>query len=387
MAKTKEEDSLLRVKSAGINLRWYRIIPFVLFFIFIIIVIMEVTVRGFWHIRYGVPFRDPDLILYSYYPELRFVDHWKPSHQDDYLDILLLGGSVLDLSWGTVHHELREQLARAGYHKVRIFNLAKPAHTSRDSLLKYAALGQSRFELVVFYHGINESRTNNVPPELFRQDYSHYSWYEFVNDLSRFHNRAFIALPYTLRHMAIRLKQIIKKNNYILEDAPSKEWVGYGETINSAKSFENNLKAILELASKQNDKVMLMTFAVHIPADYTDEGFKTIRLDYLTHRFPVKLWGAPQNVLKSVTAHNEVVKRLISRHKKILFVDQANLMKKSFQYFNDACHLTTLGSSMFVKHLLEVFLPTLQSDCLPGNESKQGIKVIVSGKNKNSKSY
>ena len=61
--------------------------------------------------------------------------------------------------------ELREQLAYLGQRNVRIFNLAMPAHTSRDSWLKYAALRDARFDLVIFYHGINEARVNNAPPE------------------------------------------------------------------------------------------------------------------------------------------------------------------------------------------------------------------------------
>ena len=68
-------------------------------------------------------------------------------------------------------------------------------HTSRDSWLKYAALGEARFELVVFYDGIVERlrgtqdqgeimkkkkdetkrRANNAPPDIFREDYAHYS--------------------------------------------------------------------------------------------------------------------------------------------------------------------------------------------------------------------
>lgn len=343
-------------KDRNYKRRCYHKTALSLFFILATVALSEVTVRGFWRIGYAVPFNDPGLILYSYYPELRTVDRLKPSRRDEYFDILLLGGSPLDLGWGTIPHELREQLALAGFQNVRIFNLAKPSHTSRDSMLKYAALDESRFELVVIYHGINESRANNAPPELFRQDYSHYSWYEVVNDLAHYHKKTSCALPYTLRHVGIRVRQILNKDRYVLKEAPRKEWEKYGSEIKSAMPFAKNLQDILQIAKTRNDKVILMTFATHIPSDYTDEGFTKKNLDYLTHRLPIKLWGAPENVRKAVTTHNDIVRR-IANNGEILFVDQAKLMEKSYRIFNDACHFTSYGSSVFVRNLLKVVLP------------------------------
>jgi hypothetical protein len=132
---------------------------------------MELLARAFWQ-QHGVPFSEPGRILYAYYPELQDVDTARPGprHDDKFYDILFLGGSALNRQWGAVEQVLLEQLFRYGHRNVRIFNLAMPAHTSRDSWLKYAALRKARFELVLFYHGINETRANNVPPELFRED-------------------------------------------------------------------------------------------------------------------------------------------------------------------------------------------------------------------------
>jgi hypothetical protein len=126
---------------------------------------------------------------------------------------------------------LREQLASLGHRNVRVFNLAKPAHTSRDSLLKYAALGEARFDLVIFYHGINEARTNNAPPEIFREDYAHYSWYETVNALAPYHGAALLALPYTLRYFIIKIRHNFLKDRYLSTYVVPKEWVqlGFGQ--------------------------------------------------------------------------------------------------------------------------------------------------------------
>lgn len=106
--------------------------------------------------------------------------------------------------WFTGH---AEDLADNGRRSVRIFNLAMPAHTSQDYWLKYAALAEARFDLVIVYDGLDEDLANNVPPELFREDYAHYSWYEIVNTLAAYHGTASFALPYTLRYLVIHIRQ------------------------------------------------------------------------------------------------------------------------------------------------------------------------------------
>lgn len=325
------------------------------------VVSAEVTARAFWHLRHGVPFRDPSRILYAYYPELRSVDTERPAQGDAFFDILFLGGSVLHRHWGQVEQALREQMAYNGHRNIRIFNLAMPAHTSRDSRLKYAALGEARFELVLFYHGINEARVNNAPPEIFREDYAHYSWYESVNTLASYHGTASFALPYTLHFLAIRMWHALTKDRYVPTHSPRADWVQHGRIPRSALSFEHNLDAILDLATLRGDRALLMTFATHVPDDYSLEAFKDERLGYGLHLSPIEMWGAPEHVLKAVAVHNDIVRSIAAQRKEFLFVDQASLMAGSPRYFNDLCHFTVIGSSQFVEYLLRVLLPSLQS--------------------------
>ena len=321
----------------------------------------EVAARAFWRLRYGVPFRDPGRILFAFYPELWRVDTKRPVRGDEFYDILLLGGSVLNRSWGPVEEDLRQQLAYNGHRNVRIFNLAMSAHTSRDSWLKYTALGEARFELVLFYHGINEARANNAPPKIFREDYAHYSWYGIVNSLASYHGTTFFALPYTLHYVAIRMQYALTKDRYVPPHSPRKDWVHYGRDPRSAVSFKNNLGAILDLATRRGDPVLLMTFATYVPEDYSLEAFKEKRLDYGQHYHPIEMWGAREHVLKTVAVHNEIVRSLAAQHEGVLFVDQASLMAGVPRYFNDPCHFTVVGSSKFIEYLLRVLLPRLQS--------------------------
>ncbi len=326
------------------------------------VVSAEVAARAFWRLGYGVPFRDPSRILYVYYPGLRDTDWARPSRGDEFYDVLLLGASTLHKRWGEVELTLLEQLIQGGHRNVRIFNLAQPAHTSRDSLLKYAALGDARFDLVVVYDGINDARVNNVPPELFREDYGHYSWYETLNTLAPYHGTAYFALPYTLRYLAAAVRQAVTAGSYVPREAPREDWVRYGRDPRSAASFEHNLSAILDLAAQRGDPVLLMSFATYVPANYSLEAFKAKRLNYGLHRTPIELIGAPEHVLNTVATHNGIVRDLAARHEGVLFVDQARLMAGEPRYFNDVCHLTVLGSAKFVENLLAVLPPTIRDD-------------------------
>jgi hypothetical protein len=324
----------------------------------------EVAARIFWRFCCGISLLKPDEILYAYYPELRTsgdlpgalrrVPPKPPAHRDEFHDILFLGGSVLHKDWSSVEMELREQLAYHGHRNVRVFNLAVPAHTSRDSLLKYAALGDARFDLVIFYHAINEARANNAPQEIFREDYGHYSWYENVNALAPYHGTAVLALPYTLRYLANNIRYNLRKNQYISTYSVPKEWTQYGRNSRSAASFQHNLSAILDLAAERGDQMLLMTFATYAPENYSRYAFDQKQLDYGLHRSPIEWWGPREHVLATVAVHNEIVRSIAAQHENVLFVDQASLMNGYARYFNDVCHLTAVGSTKFVENLVRV---------------------------------
>ena len=336
-----------------------------LLIIFISVVCAELTARAYWRLRHRVPVRDPARILYAFYPELRRIDALRPTRDDEFFDILFLGGSALnsdwvpdlDSAWGQIGQQLREQLAYKGQRKVRIFNLAMPGHTSRDSWLKYATLAEARFDLVLVYHGINEARANNAPPQIFRPDYAHYSWYRVVNALASYHGRAAFALPYTLRYIAIGVQHALTKGRYVPTHSPREDWVRYGDVPRSAQSFRHNLSAVLDTAARRDDRVLLMTFATYVPDNYSRDAFLQKRLDYGLHLAPIELWGVREHVLATVAVHNEIVRKLATEHANVWFVDQARLMAGVPGYFNDPCHLTVLGSARFVENLLAIVLP------------------------------
>jgi hypothetical protein len=320
---------------------------------------LELTSRLFWRSR-GVPFGHPERILQAFYPGLAKIDPHNPKWAAARAHVLLLGGSTLHPRWGSVQEELREQLAFAGHRDVRIFNLAKAGLTSRDSRLEYEALGNEHFDVVLVYDGINEARANNVPPDLFRDDYGHYGWYEVVNALARHQGRARFALPYTAEYLGLRLRQTLLPSHYVSRDTVRSDWLHYAETVRSAGPFEANLRAILARARERGEPVVLMTVATWVPEGYSLERFHASQLGYGLHETPLELWGDPSNVQRAVAAHNAVVRRVAQDSQGVRFVDQADLLAGRPGWFNDPCHLSLRGAHRFVRNLLPVVLPALR---------------------------
>lgn len=313
----------------------------------------EVAARVYWRSAYLLSMRDPRHVLLAFYPELRRVDGIHPARSDGFFEVLLLGGSVLHKNWGSVEQALVEQLAREGRHDVRVSNLAIPGQTSRDSLLKYQAMADARFDLVVAYDGINDVRMNNVPPALYRDDYSHDPWDEVVGAMAPYQGVSRFALPFTLRLASIRLRQSRHPDRYLPEGALPADWIAYGADARSAVSFEHNLRQLLTIASNRGDRVMLMTFATYLAPNYSLDAFRRHALDYDLHVSPIELWGRPDNVIAAVERQNDVVRKLAAERPDTLFVDQARLMPRGAKYFNDVCHLTLEGSSAFASAIVE----------------------------------
>ena len=326
-------------------------------FAFITLLMLEIASRIYWKAKSKVPFTEPWKISLSFYPELELISTLNPSTNDNYHDILLLGGSVLNDQWGTVSTEIRQLLEKKKVSNIRIFNLAVPAHTSRDSLLKYKALKNYRFDQIIFYHGINETRANNIPGHLFKADYSHFDWYAITNAMAASNHEPILALPPTVKYLKLLVNNHFSSENRAPRHSPKKEWIHHGSTHKSATSIRNNLKEIAKIATKRGDNLAIATFSLYVPKDYSLARFKAKQLDYQLHLTPLELWGHPNHVITATKAHNEELMNIAKNDKTIQLIRADKLMPKGASYFNDPCHLTPEGSFQFAKIIVHSIYP------------------------------
>lgn len=320
---------------------------------------LECTARLFWVAR-GTPFLTAQRRIYrSFYPNVAEVERNPPAAEDDCFDVLLLGGSVLHSNYGDIEHLLRERLIRASGRCVKVHNVSAPAHTSLDSLYKYTHLSKLPFDLVVVYHGINETRANNCPSSVFRDDYSHLSWYRLINRFERKADARWFALPYTTAFVVGKIADKMGWSGCLPTHRPSKEALEFGCDVKTAAPFRRNLQGILELAQQRSQPVLLMSFAYHSPAEYSEERFDGRTLDYTVHASATELWGKQECVVAALDLQNATLQELIGEFPGSSWVDQNGLIPKQGEFFNDICHFTHEGSERFVENLLPAVLPLL----------------------------
>jgi hypothetical protein len=111
----------------------------------------------------------------------------------------------------------------------------------------------------------------------------------------------------------------------------------------------------VQAAESRHCPVVLMTFAYHLPSNYSDEAFRAKRLDYGPSVFgtEISLWGTPPGVRAAMDAHNRVIREVAGRHNNVIFVDQKETLPADGRHFIDPCHLTEQGNELFVRHVID----------------------------------
>lgn len=310
---------------------------------------LELGARLYWGLVKKVPIFHTERIWHSFYPEVEKsgVENQLITRDDETFDVLLLGGSVLHECFGDIAERLRAGLEARLSRPVRIYNLANLGMSSLDSRLKYERLTHQRFDLVLVYEGINDVYMNNCAATFFREDYTHVPRYQQIHLLGRHAELAYVTLPYTFRYLVSS-----GLDRFNLSTRPRRDWHHHGADLKTPPAFAANLEAILAIAKERGDPVVLMTFAYHIPNDYNEADFWDKQLDYGRHVSPIELWGTPENVGRTLDAHNAVVRRLAKQHLDVTFIDQQGLMPTGRRYFDDVCHLSRAGCERFVDHIL-----------------------------------
>jgi hypothetical protein len=331
---------------------------------------LEAGARIYWWRAKGVARITPEAIWRTTYQELADsgIDEVAPYHADGSFDVLLLGGSVMHYKCGDIAPRFHAQLEKNLGPPVRVVNLTYPGRTSRDSLMKYARLRDRRFDLVVFYHGINDAFLNNCPPGAFRPDYCGVPHIGQMQALDRHPEVSWFALPYTATYVSITLG-----DRWNLTNGPRHRWEHFGSDVRTPPAFEANLDAVARIAERRGDPLLLATFAYYFPVNYSEKAFKAKTLDYDQHLCAASTWGEPANLARAIDAQNEAVRGVAARHG-TLFADIANRLPAGRICFNDPCHLNAEGCRQFVDLIVEAADPSRI-----GSQSNDSSRQIAAG--------
>ncbi len=299
----------------------------------------------FWWLQYGeLPQAEQseNVIWSHYYGEL-YEDEIvaaKPALDDARLDFLLLGGSVMEQTgpFFKRYFAAHDEIDAAAY------VLARAAHNSRDSALKYTRIADRPFDYVLVYNGINDVPMNYIPESDFDIGYRHCSWF---NSLERRLEAGKInlqdALVDTVRRYAVRSR-------------PDEDMLPYGAVIKTPPALKKNLGEIVDLARKAGSTPVLMTFGYYIEPGYEREAFLAGQYHYGKGPFgmPVEDWGLPEHVPAIMEAQNTVIRELAAE-KNVLLIEQAELITGRDNYC-DVCHLSDAGCEVFVQNVMDAIL-------------------------------
>jgi hypothetical protein len=260
---------------------------------------------------------------------------------------------------------------RARNLRARVISTGVPAHMSWDSVWKYRYWYEGYdFDLVLYYHGINDVRANCYPRSVFRDDYSQmpyyaqfapaFAWTEAHPILSRCFTATLI-VKLACKARVLRAATFQRQAPY---NAPADDaWLVEAAEIKTTQAFEANLESVVVLARSRRQRLLLLTYAYHLPPDYTHEAFVAKRLDYsrAPEAVPVAVWGLPACVVAGIEAHNAVTRAVASRHPDLLFFDMDKSIPKSGEFFIDICHWTDRGRERFAAGVLEALRKALSS--------------------------
>ena len=246
---------------------------------------------------------------------------------------------------------------------VRVVSTGVPAHTSFDSRWKYQYWYRGYdFDLVVLYDGINDARANNYPREVYRDDYSQFPYYQRYAPVFGWIDRH----PILSRSFALTFGvSLVQRARVQLAPAFQREapynnplddpWLAEGADLKTVPAFSHNVEEVLRIAGERGQRVLLLTYAYYLPADYSNERFFSQQTDYtfMPESVATEVWGLKQNVVAAIEAQNEALRAIAARHPEALFFDMERFIPKRREYWIDICHWTDLGRETFARGVLE----------------------------------
>jgi len=273
-----------------------------------------------------------------------FTGHELPKKEGSFSNtrILTLGGSTM------FNRRMTERMIDA-WDQVfptapQVVGAALRTHSTRASVTKYKYhFSKYRFEYVLIYHGINDLWANNIEPAEFASDYSHLDPWGRRNFL--LDNLMIARLVHNYLHPGM--------GHLTFPDAATNK-----ANFMADRTFENNLRTLVNSVRLENGKPVLMTFAWHIPKNYTQDLFLAGKLEYDNpNRYdycPVELWGDVSYVEAGLTRYNSIIRNLAAELD-VDLIDQFASLSSNPGNFGDPVHFSEAGTDRFIANITDYF--------------------------------
>jgi hypothetical protein len=255
--------------------------------------------------------------------------------------IFCLGGSTTELkdSKGIDWPERLEKELREIYKSdsISVYNFGKQWYTTLHSLINYETnLHHYKPNVIILMHNINDLLQNAdfsyFSTGTFREDYGH-----FLGPTAQILNRnGFFGFLWTNFSAMWNYKPRITFEQ---------------DSFPGLVSFTRNINTLIDLASMDSIKVILMT-QPNIFSENMDEQSKNVcRMINYEAVGKDKKWGF-QTAYVGMKQYNERIKE-ISEDRKVYFIDLEKHIPKSLIYFKDDVHYTDTTFNIISKTLAQ----------------------------------
>jgi lysophospholipase L1-like esterase len=279
----------------------------------------------------------------------------------DTLRVLMLGSSTMFNRHMAERMKAALQLKTAK--KIELLDAGIRSHTSRADVLKLKLLKDYRWDVVLFYDGINDLWANHVLPEDFRADFGHLDpWYRrnIVLDHSLLARYIYNASYWKIKSFNQKMKEKFFIDYQFV--FAKKQYVN-AANFASLPVFSDNTEEIISLSKSIGANPVLITFAFHLPDNYSRKSFLDKTLDYSNpdnyDSRDVYNWGPPAYVREGLVRQNNIL-RNVAKKQNVLLIDMDAKMSGQGSWFGDVCHFNDEGVDVFVEKVAEELKPLLQ---------------------------
>ena len=273
------------------------------------------------------------------------------------LRVLLLGSSTLFNRH--LGERLQTVLQQRTTQHVEVLDAGLRSHTSRADVLKWQLLSGYQWDVVVVYNGINDLWANHVRLQDYRHDYSHLDpWYRRGGLLehSLVWRRLYNGVWHAVRAVNRRCQACWFPDYQFV--FPSKPYLN-AASFASLDSYRNNLDNLVQAIRTTGAKPVLLTFAWHLPDQYSRQAFLDHALGYHNPEHyderDVFNWGSPDYVREGLVQQNAIVREVAAKEQ-VSLLDMDAAMSHQPMWFGDVCHFSETGVDAFNTTLAEAVL-------------------------------
>lgn len=293
--------------------------------------------------------------LERYHTFLQLKPNLPQSVNNNKFNVFCLGGSTTEFKdkegrdWPTLTENLLNKFS--GKDTIKFHNLGKQWYTTQHILINYIQnLRHLKPDVIIVMENINDL--------LINADFSRFSNGKFREDYGHFLGPEALMLKYG------SLAEFVYNNFRLLWYRPDPIDINT-EEFPGLISFKRNLTMLIELAKKDNVRIILMTQPNIYKEIMSEEELKVLTMLNKEAIGDGVRWSY-QTAFNGINKYNDAV-RTLEKEMNIPLIDLEKVVPKSLEYFYDDVHYQSKTYDLISSYLADTLQNLLYLDIKPAN--------------------